>query len=103
MSRPDSWMPLHIQDWRSGTLSFTATERGAYMELILAYWELGPLPADDSVLEGLAKCRGKEWKQVQGQGACQVLRSKMARCITTAATKSAPRQHTRYSKRATRR
>jgi uncharacterized protein YdaU (DUF1376 family) len=55
MSRPDSWMPLHIQDWRRGTLSFTATERGAYMELLLAYWELGPLPAEDKVLEGLVE------------------------------------------------
>lgn len=43
----------------------TPTERGAYLDLILAYWELGPLPSDDEALQQLARCKDKDWKLVR--------------------------------------
>lgn len=62
------WMPLRLQIWRKGTAFFSPAERGAYMDLILAYWELGPLPSDDNVLQQLARVPDpKVWKQVRGK------------------------------------
>lgn len=60
------WMPLRLVIWRKGTAFFSPAERGAYMDLILAYWELGPLPSDDAILQQLARVTdSKTWKQVR--------------------------------------
>ena len=62
------WMPLRLVIWRKGTAFFSPAERGAYMDLILAYWELGPLPNDDAILQQLARVTYlKTWKQVRGK------------------------------------
>jgi len=62
------WMPLRLVIWRKGTAFFSPAERGAYMDLILAYWELGPLPNDDAILQQLARVTdSKTWKQVRGK------------------------------------
>lgn len=62
------WMPLRLQIWRKGTAFFSPAERGAYMDLILAYWELGPLPAEDDVLQQLARVPDPRlWRQVRGK------------------------------------
>lgn len=62
------WMPLRLTIWRKGTAFFSPAERGAYMELILAYWELGPLPTDDDVLQQLARVPdAKTWRAVRGK------------------------------------
>lgn len=62
------WMPLRLVIWRKGTAFFSPAERGAYMDLILAYWELGPLPNDDAILQQLARVTdSRTWKQVRGK------------------------------------
>lgn len=68
MARPDTWMPLKIGPWTKKTARLSAAERGAYMELLLAYWVGGPLPADDEdTLKRLARCTDKEWRAVRGK------------------------------------
>jgi uncharacterized protein YdaU (DUF1376 family) len=60
------WMPLRLQIWHRGTAFLSPAERGAYMDLILAYWELGPLPNEDSVLQQLARVNDtKVWRRVR--------------------------------------
>lgn len=66
MARPDTWMPLKIEPWTKKTARLSLAERGAYMDLLLAYWVGGPLPADDEdTLKRMARCTDKEWKQVR--------------------------------------
>lgn len=68
MARPDSWMPLHIEPWTKKTARLNAAERGTYMDLLLAYWIGGPLPAnDEETLKRLARCTDKEWKAVRAK------------------------------------
>lgn len=66
MAKPDTWMPLKIEPWTKKTARLSLAERGAYMDLLLAYWVGGPLPADDEdTLKRMARCTDKEWKQVR--------------------------------------
>ena len=68
MAKPDTWMPLKIEPWTKKTARLSAAERGAYMDLLLAYWTGGPLPADDEdTLKRLSRCTDKEWKQVRSK------------------------------------
>lgn len=68
MAKPDTWMPLKIDPWTKKTARLSLAERGAYMDLLLAYWVGGPLPADDEdTLKRMARCTDKEWKQVRAK------------------------------------
>lgn len=68
MSKTDDWMPLRLQIWRSGTAFMMPEARGPYLDLILAYWELGPLPNDDSVLQSNARVADpKLWRRIRAQ------------------------------------
>lgn len=65
MARPDSWMPFYITDWMAKTGDLTAEARGAYAELLFAYWRIGgPLPDHQEKLQRLARCTDREWKRV---------------------------------------
>lgn len=41
-----AWMPLYTGDYRRDTMHLSLTEHGAYLLLIMHYWDTGPLPAD---------------------------------------------------------
>lgn len=67
-NKPDSWMPLHIEPWTKKTARLPAAARGAYLDLLLAYWSGEELPAnDDDTLMRLARCTEKEWKAVSAK------------------------------------
>lgn len=63
MSRP--WMPLYIADYLKDTTHLGALESGAYLHLIMNYWQHGKLPNDDRQLARIAKLTEKEWKQAK--------------------------------------
>lgn len=62
MSAP-AWMPLYIGDYIRDTRRLRAAEHGAYLLLIMEYWQTrGQLPDDDRQLARIAGMTDREWK-----------------------------------------
>ena len=59
MSKPTVWMPFFVGDYLGDTMSFDATEHGAYLLLILEYWRNGPLPNDMKILGKICRLSNK--------------------------------------------
>lgn len=56
------YMPLWVSDYIGDTQHLTAAEHGAYMLLIMAYWQRGAaLPADGARLARIARMTPDEW------------------------------------------
>ncbi len=58
-----AWMPLHIGDYLADTGHLTATEHGAYLLLIMHYWQNGCLPENDRVIARIAKLSPEQWEE----------------------------------------
>lgn len=56
------WMPLYIADYLKDTTHLGALESGAYLHLIMDYWQNGKLPDDNRQLARIAKMTDREWK-----------------------------------------
>jgi uncharacterized protein YdaU (DUF1376 family) len=55
-------MPFYVADYLADTRHLTPTQHGAYLLLILEYWQRGSLPADDEEkLARLAGMQSREW------------------------------------------
>lgn len=59
----DRWMPLHIADYRKDTVFLTTLQHGAYMLLLMASWEIGPLDDNETFLSSIAKVDLKTWRK----------------------------------------
>lgn len=60
------YMPLYVADYLADTAHLTALENGAYLLLIMNYWQRGkPLTSDDSRLARIARLTDVEWKSVK--------------------------------------
>jgi uncharacterized protein YdaU (DUF1376 family) len=56
------WMPLYIADYLKKTTHLGALESGAYLHLMMDYWQNGGLPSDDKRLARIARMTDREWK-----------------------------------------
>ena len=63
------WMPLYVADYLADTAHLDATASGAYLHLIMHYWQNGGLPEDDRQLARIAKVSSHNWKKL-----CPVIR-----------------------------
>ena len=61
MSR--AWMPLYVADYLADTAHLGALESGAYLHLIMHYWQTGSLPDDERKLARIAKMTDTQWKK----------------------------------------
>ena len=59
MSPP--YMPLYISDYLSATSHLDAAQSGAYLHLIMHYWQKGCLPDDDRFLARIARMTDRQW------------------------------------------
>ncbi len=56
------YMPLYVADYLADTSHLSTTEHGAYLLLIMNYWQRGkPLPASDIGLSRIARLSMDEW------------------------------------------
>lgn len=56
------YMPLFVADYLADTAHLTAAQHGAYLLLIMNYWQRGkPLPNDDVRLSKIARMNRRDW------------------------------------------
>ncbi|MDP9630060.1 UNVERIFIED_ORG: uncharacterized protein YdaU (DUF1376 family) [Ensifer adhaerens] len=58
-----AWMPLHIADYLADTGHLTATEHGAYLMLIMHYWQNGQLPESERLIARIARLTADQWEE----------------------------------------
>lgn len=60
------YMPLWVSDYLADTQDFSTEEHGAYMLLIMTYWQRGePLPNDPERLARVARLSNERWTSVE--------------------------------------
>lgn len=59
------WMPLYVGDYLRDTRRLNAAEHGAYLLLIMEYWQAGHLPDDDVLLARIGCMSDREWKRAK--------------------------------------
>ncbi|MBB3453916.1 uncharacterized protein YdaU (DUF1376 family) [Rhizobium sp. BK313] len=58
-----AWMPLHIADYLADTGHLTAAEHGAYLLMIMHYWQNGGLPDNERLIARIAKLSADQWEE----------------------------------------
>jgi uncharacterized protein YdaU (DUF1376 family) len=59
------WMPLYIGDYLSKTSHLRAAQSGAYLHLLMHYWQYESLPDDDAQLASIARVTGSQWSKMR--------------------------------------
>lgn len=57
------WMPFYIADYLADTAHLGALQSGAYVHLIMHYWQHGKLPDNDAALARIARVTPAEWRR----------------------------------------
>lgn len=58
-----AWMPLHIDDYLSDTAHLSGAEHGAYLLLIMHYWQNGGLPENERLIARIARMDAAQWEE----------------------------------------
>jgi uncharacterized protein YdaU (DUF1376 family) len=58
------WIPFYYRDFLASTMGWSTTERGAYLLLLFAQWEAGPIDSDPVVLASIAGVTPEEMRQM---------------------------------------
>lgn len=58
-------MPLYVGDYLADTQHLSATEHGAYLLLLMHYWQHGKLPAEDETLCRIARVHPPHWSRIR--------------------------------------
>ena len=58
---PRPWMPLYVADYLGDTGHLSTIEHGAYLLLIMHYWQNGGLPKEDAKLARITRTTTREW------------------------------------------
>jgi uncharacterized protein YdaU (DUF1376 family) len=56
-------MPLHIDDYLADTGHLTGAEHGAYMLMIMHYWQNGGLPENERLIARIARMDAAQWQE----------------------------------------
>ncbi|OFX03915.1 MAG: hypothetical protein A3E78_07480 [Alphaproteobacteria bacterium RIFCSPHIGHO2_12_FULL_63_12] len=59
------WMPFYVADYLADTGHLSTVEHGAYMLLIMHYWQNGGLPIEDQKLARICRMTAAEWRDVR--------------------------------------
>ena len=60
------YMPLYVADYLSDAAHLSTLEHGAYLLLIMTYWQRGEsLPADDKKLARICRIGPREWARIK--------------------------------------
>jgi uncharacterized protein YdaU (DUF1376 family) len=59
------WMPLYVGDYLADTRRLSTLEHGAYMLLLMDYWQNGSIPTDDESLAQICGLNDKEWMKAK--------------------------------------
>jgi uncharacterized protein YdaU (DUF1376 family) len=63
MSLP--YMPIYIADYLAATSHLDAAQSGAYLHLLMHYWQKGSLPSDDPLLGRIARMTPRQWRDAK--------------------------------------
>jgi uncharacterized protein YdaU (DUF1376 family) len=58
-------MPWYIADYLADTAHLRAAQSGAYLHLIMHYWQHGGVPNDNTQLAAIARMSDPEWKKAR--------------------------------------
>lgn len=60
-----AWMPLYVSEYLADTGHLSTVEHGAYMLLIMHYWQNGGLPTEDAKLARICRLGAKDWAAIR--------------------------------------
>jgi uncharacterized protein YdaU (DUF1376 family) len=60
-----AWMPLYVGDYLRDTRDLNTLQHGAYLLLIMHYWQHDVLPADDARLAAIAGLPVAQWRRIR--------------------------------------
>src|SRR5258708_21906317 len=61
-----AWIPLYVGDYLRDTRDLNTLQHGAYLLLIMHYWQHDALPSDEARLAAIAGLSVAQWRRIRG-------------------------------------